>query len=132
MTANCESLKKDEEIAAKDAIAPRVSLDDLTALIREESYFNLRDAIPISDRSGKSAVWFDACSLVTICVLITKSGFVVTGKSACASPENYDAEKGKIFARKDAIDQLWALEGYRLKSQLYVEQTAYLAARSNI
>lgn len=39
-------------------------------------------------------------------------------QSACASPENFDAELGAKIARQHAKDKIWALEGYRLKSSL--------------
>ena len=53
-----------------------------------------------------------------LAVLVLKNGFTVTGESACASPENFDAELGAKIARKHATDKIWALEGYLLKSKL--------------
>ena len=50
-----------------------------------------------------------------------KNGFTVTGESACASPENFDAERGRKIARQKAIDKVWMLEGYRLKQELFDE-----------
>lgn len=61
---------------------------------------------------------FDANTL-TICVLTLKNGFVVTGESACASPENFDEMKGQKYAYEDAFEKLWQLEGYLLKQKLY-------------
>ncbi|WP_249543629.1 Gp49 family protein, partial [Escherichia coli] len=43
---------------------------------------------------------------------------IVTGESACASPENFDAEIGRKVARKNAIEKIWPLEGYLLKQKL--------------
>ncbi|UZV39963.1 hypothetical protein LPP1_g37 [Leptolyngbya phage LPP-1] len=48
-----------------------------------------------------------------------ESGFTVTGRSACVDPANFDVELGKKYCRENAIEQLWALEGYRLQWQLY-------------
>ena len=42
----------------------------------------------------------------------------VTGESACASPENYNAEIGRKIARENAKQKIWALEGYVLKNKL--------------
>lgn len=56
--------------------------------------------------------------LLTLCFLVMENGFTVVGKSACASPENYDVQKGRDFAYQDAISQLWALEGYQLRAKL--------------
>ena len=61
--------------------------------------------------------------LLTFCVLVTKNGFTVTGESACASPENFDAELGRKIARDNAIDKLWPLMGYELKTKLHEEET---------
>lgn len=57
-------------------------------------------------------------NLLTFCVLVLRNGFTVTGESACASPENFDAEIGKKIARENARDKIWALEGYLLREQL--------------
>ena len=60
--------------------------------------------------------------LLTFCVLVLKNGFTVTGESACASPENFDAELGRTIARDNAINKVWMLEGYLLKQQLHEQQ----------
>jgi hypothetical protein len=52
-------------------------------------------------------------------VLELANGYTVLGKSACASPENFDAELGKRIAREDAVKQIWPLEGYLLRQQLH-------------
>ena len=57
--------------------------------------------------------------LLTFCVLVLKNGFTVTGESACASPENFDAELGRKVARENAVKKIWALEGYLLKQSLH-------------
>ena len=46
------------------------------------------------------------------------SGFTVLGKAACVDPENFQREIGLEIARKDALCQLWALEGYVLQLRL--------------
>ena len=56
--------------------------------------------------------------LLTFCVLVLRNGFTVTGESACASPENFDAEIGRKIARQNAVSKMWALMGYELKSRL--------------
>lgn len=59
-----------------------------------------------------------ALSLLTFCVLVLKNGFTVTGESACASPENFDAEIGRKIARQNAVQKIWPLMGYALKQKL--------------
>ncbi len=56
--------------------------------------------------------------LLTFCVFVLKNGFTVTGESACASPENFDAELGRKIARAAAVAKVWPLMGYELRSKL--------------
>ena len=60
-----------------------------------------------------------ALALLTFCVLILRNGFTVTGESACASPENFDAELGRKIARQNAVAKVWPLMGYALKQDLF-------------
>ena len=57
-------------------------------------------------------------SCLTVCCLTLKNGFTVTGESACASPENFDASIGAKVAREKARNKIWELEGYLLKQRL--------------
>lgn len=59
-----------------------------------------------------------ALSLLTFCVLVLRNGFTVIGHSACASPENYNAEIGERIARENAERQIWPLLGFRLRDEL--------------
>jgi hypothetical protein len=56
--------------------------------------------------------------LLTFCVLVLKNGFTLTGESALASPENFDAELGRRIARRNALDKMYPLMGYELRSRL--------------
>ena len=56
--------------------------------------------------------------MLTICIMTTADGFHLVGKSAAASPENFDEDVGRELARDDARKQLWLLEGYVLKAIL--------------
>lgn len=60
-------------------------------------------------------------SLLTFCVLVPRSGFTVTGESACASasPENFNAEIGRRIARENAVAKVWQLLGFRLRDNLH-------------
>jgi hypothetical protein len=93
------SLEQGEKDAAAVAVAPRVTLADLESKIDREQYHV-----------------FD--NVLTICVLTTKSGFTVTGESACASPENFNQDLGAKFAREQAVRKLWGFEGYLLRERL--------------
>lgn len=57
-------------------------------------------------------------SCLTVCALTLKNGFVVTGESACAMPENFDAAIGEKIARGNAREKLWPLMGFRLRDAI--------------
>lgn len=109
------------EIQAKGLTAPRVTLSDIESRIVSEVYFTAEDGIVNASGLPRDHIRLNqpALRLLTLCVLVLRNGFTVTGESACASPENYDAETGRKIARKNAIDKVWPLEGYLLKERLY-------------
>ena len=122
----------EQEIQAKGLTAPRVTPADIEANIDREDYFTAahavagRYALQLLDRGERvtSAIRLmaeDPLNLITICVLTLKNGFTVTGESACASPENFDAEVGRKIARQNAMQKIWPLMGYELRSQLAAE-----------
>ena len=51
---------------------------------------------------------------LTVCLLTLKNGFTVLGKSACADPTKFDKDVGEMYARQDALRQIWPLMGYAL------------------
>lgn len=115
------------ELQGKGKTAPRLTPADIDASISSEVYFNGMEALykPAPHKQGEPPTittipYKDAESLqcLTICVLVLKNGFTVVGKSACASPSNYDQDIGQKIARDNAREQIWALEGYVLKNRL--------------
>ena len=125
----------EKEIQAKGLTAPRVTPADLEANIASEHYFTAyhgrAGAMASGEYVGKerpleSHEDLAPLALLTFCVLVLKNGFTVTGESACASPENFDAELGRKIARQNAVTKVWPLMGYALKQQLHI------AARGNI
>lgn len=57
-------------------------------------------------------------TMLTVCCLTLRNGFTVTGESACASPENFDAELGRKIAREKALEKIWPLLGFRLRDTI--------------
>lgn len=109
------------EIQAKGLTAPRITPTDVDACIDSEHYFTALDGVDGYYRGGPEAQAVrnaPALKLLTFCVLVLRNGFTVTGESACASPENFDAELGRKIAFQNAREKIWALEGYRLRSEL--------------
>ena len=106
----------EREIQAKGLIAPRVTPADIEANIASEHYFTAGDAAYPGKVVGSA---YAQLQLLTFCVLVLRNGFTVTGESACASPENFDAELGRKIARQNAVAKLWPLMGYELKERLH-------------
>ena len=117
----------EQEIQAKGLTAPRVTPADIDANIASEHYFTAANGVYGAAYEGAQQViihfedahdYDDHLNLLTFCVLVLRNGFTVTGESACASPENFDAEIGRKIARDNAAQKIWPLMGYELKSKL--------------
>ena len=92
------SLEIGDKLAADVAVTQkRVSLDDILGVITKETFF-YEDTF-------------------TLCVLTLRSGFKVTGESACVDPANYDKELGEKFSKEMAVRKIWPLEGYLLANK---------------
>lgn len=113
----------EQEIQAKGLTAPRITPADIEANISSEHYFTAEDGI--HGAAEKNSLVFVPLSapLLTFCVLVMRNGFTVTGESSCASPENFDAEIGRKIARQNAVDKLWPLMGYELRTKLAAAPT---------
>lgn len=120
--------------------APRITPADVEANIASEHYFTAADGvIGVSFVERQRYITCETCEtwrsvgitgpmpdvsarmplcLLTFCVLVLKNGFTVTGESACASPENFNAEIGRKIARQKAVDKVWPLMGYELRTAL--------------
>lgn len=114
----CQAIE--DEIQAKGLTAPRITPDDVKANIASEHYFTAAQALRLGGTEPHPL------DLLTFCVLVLKNGFTVTGESACASPENFDAEIGRRIARENAVAKIWPLMGYELRSHLH-ERAQYMA-----
>lgn len=102
-----------------NAVAPRITPADIEANIVSEHYFTARDGVIAKmDHYPLDGELPQSLQLLTFCVLVLKNGFTVTGESACASPENFNAEIGQQIARQNAINKVWPLMGYELRSKL--------------
>jgi hypothetical protein len=88
------------EIQAKGLNAPRLTPDLIDAAIVSEQYHVF------------------VGTTMTVCALTLRNGYIVTGESAAASPENFDEAIGRKIARENARNKIWALEGYLLREKL--------------
>lgn len=101
----------EKEIQEKRKTAPRVTPTDLDKEIAAIYTFS-------ADAAASPSPIHESLRLLTIAVVVMRNGFTVVGKSACASPENFDAEIGAKIAIADAKMQIWPLMGYALRNQL--------------
>lgn len=118
----------EREILAKGLTAPRVTPADIETNIASEHYFTAAEGMMAAiSVTGTAPGWLcediselipKPLDLLTFCVLVLRNGFTVTGESACASPENFDAAIGRKIARENAKQKLWPLMGYELKCRL--------------
>ncbi|WP_233712958.1 Gp49 family protein [Amaricoccus solimangrovi] len=99
-TMSDDEAKIEAEIQAKGLNAPRLNPAMIDAAIAGEQYHV-----------------FPGTTL-TVCALTLRNGFIVTGESAAASPENFDEEIGRKIARDNARNKIWAFEGYLLRERL--------------
>ncbi len=88
------------EIRRRGLTAPRIAPEDIEKAVAAEQFHVFPG------------------TMLTICCLTLRNGFTVTGESACASPENFDAEIGERIARANAAQKIWPLLGYQLRSML--------------
>lgn len=103
MTTEAET---EAAIVAAGKTAPRLTPAHIDAVIKDVQYLQPHG------------------TAMTICVMTLRNGFVVTGESAAASPENFDAEIGKKIAWANARNKIWPLEGYLLRQGLFAAEYA--------
>jgi exopolyphosphatase/pppGpp-phosphohydrolase len=90
----------EKEIQAKGLTAPRLTPEAIDAVIVSEQFHVFPG------------------TTMTVCALTLRNGYLVTGESAAASPENFNEEIGRKIARTNARNKIWALEGYLLRERL--------------
>ena len=107
------SLQITDKEAEAVATKPRVTLQSMQDKIAAQYNFTGAEAVAALGMPVAEEI-----KILSICILVMKNGFTVIGKSAPASPENFNAELGQKFAYEDAIRQLWPHEGYALREKL--------------
>lgn len=108
----------EQEIKAKGLTAPRVTPAEVEGNIVACHYFTASQGVAGAAHPRQVGDMHEGLGLLTFCVLVLRNGFTVTGESACASPENFDAEIGRKIARANAVSKVWPLMGYELRSRL--------------
>ena len=95
------------EIQAKGLTAPRVTPDQIDAMMARVTY---------------RSAGFEGTTSMIVAAFLDDGFYLGCGHSACVSKENFDSEIGfkiaKGNAEKVARDKLWELEGYALRNAL--------------
>ena len=107
-------------IQTKGKTAARVTPQDIERAITSEHYFTAGQAV--EQQTAPHEQIPTSLYLLTFCVLTLRNGFTVTGESACASPENFDVQIGRAIARENAVQKIWPLLGYELRTKLAAEE----------
>ncbi|MBP7647323.1 MAG: hypothetical protein KA751_11290 [Comamonas sp.] len=122
----------EQEIQSKGKTAVRVTPADIEANIASEHYFTAEHGVSgamaslelhqrhadVDTASGQLSVPANL-SLLTFCVLVLRNGTKVVGVNYGAiDPARHDPEMGRTEARKAAIEQVWPLMGYELRTRL--------------
>ena len=107
-------------IQTKGKTAARVTPQDIERAITSEHYFTAGQAV--EQQTAPHEQIPTSLYLLTFCVLTLRNGFAVTGESACASPENFDVQIGRAIARENAVQKIWPLLGYELRTKLAAEE----------
>ena len=129
-----------EIVAAGANVAPRITPAEIEANVASEHYFTAGEGVigafvagefgarggdTVAVRRGIASpeVLKPSLNLLTFCVLVLRNGFTVTGESACASPENFNAEIGRKIARQNAVAKVWPLLGFALRQKLHEQKS---------
>lgn len=79
--------------------------------LSEEKGYDRRPLVHRPESTGPLA-------MLTYCVLVLKNGHIVSGEAYCADPAKFNAETGRIEARKVAINKLWPMVIYAERVRL--------------
>src|SRR5699024_12869082 len=93
----------ENQIQDKGLKAPRITPKDIEGNIVGEHYFTAEEGAQgaLAKRRPELSMENPSLALLTFSVLVLKNGFTVTGESACASSETFDAEIGRKIARSE-------------------------------
>lgn len=96
--------------------APFIKDSDIEANIADEYYFTAYEGYK---GAGGCDMTMGPLNFITICVIILRNGYKIVGvNEGPVSVENFDPAIGRQYAREKAVNQIWPLMGYELKSQL--------------
>jgi len=93
----------------------KITPEDIEAAIASEYYFTAAE--------GLAGLGPKALEQVTFCVLVLRNGTKISGVNyGSIDPAQHSAEDGRKYARGNAIEQIWPLLGYELRTKLLAQQ----------
>ena len=121
----------EQEIQTKGAnVAPRITAADVEANIVAEYYFTAAHGVLGARAKGDlivrnpGEVSGPGAEMLTFCVLQLRNGTRIVGTNYGAiDPAQHSAEHGRADARAQAVEQIWPLMGYELRSKLAAEKS---------
>ena len=100
-------------------VAPRVTPFDIEAQVSSEFYFTAADGVLGESEMGTRPAAWTNLDQVTICVLVLRNGTKIVGvNEGPVSRDNFNADIGRRYARQKAVDQVWPMLGYELRTKL--------------
>lgn len=102
----------------------KVTLEDIESNILAEYYFTAAEGLRGSCNGYELLdKVYEALDQVTFCVLVLRNGTKISGVNyGSIDPAQHSAEDGRKYARENAIEQIWPLLGYELRTKLLAQQ----------
>ena len=108
-----------EAVEARAKIVPKLTPANIEAVIVGEHFFTASHGIDGAYVPYLSPRIPEGMERVTFCVLTLRNGAKVTGVNhGPVSAANFDAAIGRQYARANAVEKVWELEGYLLRERL--------------
>lgn len=108
-----------EAVEARAKIVPKLTPANIEAVIVGEHFFTASHGIDGAYVPHLSPRIPEGMERVTFCVLTLRNGTKVTGVNhGPVSAANFDAAIGRQYARANAVEKVWELEGYLLRERL--------------
>lgn len=104
-------------IVEKGKVNNRITPADIENNIIETHYFTIGEALDAL-AGDETITRHPELDCTTLCVLVLKNGTSVIGQAQCADPANFDYEIGRVVAKRKAVDEVYRLMGYELKTKL--------------
>lgn len=109
----------------------RVTTNALENKILSNTFINLGEAVAALSGIPAEQV-SENLRRITICALEMENGYVAIGTSAAADLANFDVDRGRGASRESAVNSIWPLLGYELRTKLTAEKTNEQAAPDRV